>query len=101
MKEGNKQEIKSSSEYKSEASSKAEVKTENKSEEKIVEKVTSTSLSTAGIDRSVRAKSAEDKLEEMDDGRPKFIKTIRGTSIEREYIHHILKTDYFFLYVHS
>ncbi|XP_028138813.2 obscurin isoform X7 [Diabrotica virgifera virgifera] len=49
---------------------------ETKSEKKEVSKTTSVEAT------SIHEKSAEEKLEELVDGRPKFIQTIRGTSIE-------------------
>ncbi|CAG9826983.1 unnamed protein product [Diabrotica balteata] len=49
---------------------------ETKSEKKEVSKTTSVEST------NIHEKSAEEKLEELVDGRPKFIQTIRGTSIE-------------------
>lgn len=46
--------------------------------------------------RTTREKSAEEKLEELDD-KPKFTKTIRGASVERKYrILHRLKSHHLF-----
>uniref|UniRef100_A0A6P7G166 Obscurin isoform X7 n=1 Tax=Diabrotica virgifera virgifera TaxID=50390 RepID=A0A6P7G166_DIAVI len=70
---GKKSTEKTSSEKSTKQSSKM---AETKSEKKEVSKTTSVEAT------SIHEKSAEEKLEELVDGRPKFIQTIRGTSIE-------------------
>lgn len=52
------------------------------SKQELAEDSISTTLKIA---RETREKSAEEKLEELEEGRIKFVKNIRGTSIERKY----------------
>lgn len=57
-----------------------------KAENKVLESKHDDSISmTLPISRETREKSAEDKLEELDT-KLKFVKMIRGTSVERKYI---------------
>ncbi|CAH1180870.1 unnamed protein product [Phyllotreta striolata] len=78
----------------SESSSRRTIKTATETEEKKAKKEEEVSMSESrkvkkeeiretlsADERNVREKSAEEKLEELD-GRPKFIKTIHGASIE-------------------
>ncbi|XP_057667150.1 obscurin isoform X16 [Diorhabda carinulata] len=63
-----------------------EICSKSSSKEAVEESVTMASKETYDTismeARNVREKSAEDKLDELGDGRPRFIQTIRGASIE-------------------